>query len=173
MNFPHSQNNSRPHLLRWRLVILAATTLMVSTSCGGSGFVETRSDEPVQVTPLDPSETVPGGGFGVFDGEWVLIAGPRDQVPTGLPLELVVEDATSTVVARTACNQLSGSYTLSDDGSASISLPGATKKACEPGHEQLQDEAKALLEAVTAWERSADQIRLTGPDFELVFHLAG
>ncbi len=110
---------------------------------------------------------VPGGGIGVFDGNWVLTEAAVSGQPEteGRPLaELVVlfevDDSTSTLVVHTNCHERSGSYTFSPDHSASISLPGSTTQTCDTTAAAFEDLAVRLLESVTGWERSDDKLTL-------------
>ncbi len=149
-----------------RAIIVLATGLLTA-ACGNAG--SNGEEQPLNDSP-PPSELavqVPGGGIGVFNGDWVLTeAGVSGQPEVeGRPLkELVilfeVDDSTSTLVVHTNCHERSGSYTFSPDHSASISLPGSTTQTCDTTAAAFEDLAVRLLESVTGWERSDDKLTL-------------
>lgn len=140
---------SRLVLQRWLIGSLAALALSAcSAHADGTGA------------------STPGGGIGVLDGGWVLASQDRLIV-------LDVDDATSTVTVHTDCNDRFGSYTLDPNGTASFSLPGATKRACEDGATKLEQTTVETLEDVTSWTLEDDDLSLTGPHQTLTFHPAG
>ncbi len=141
--------------------------LVLATACGNA------SSSGDELPPGDSSSSsqlaaqIPGGGIGVFEGNWVLTEAGIAGVPEveGRPLvELVilfeVDDSTSTLVVHTNCHQRSGSYTFSPDHSASISLPGSTTQTCDTTAAAFEDLAVRLLESVTSWERSGNKLTL-------------
>lgn len=134
---------------RWLIASLAALTM---SAC--SADVD------------DTNASTPGGGIGVLDGGWILSSEDRFML-------LEVADATSTITVHTDCNSRFGSYTLEQDGIASFSLPGATKKACDAQATTLERTAVETLEDVTSWTLEGDNLSLIGPHQTLVFHPAG
>ncbi len=155
------------HLIRFRNSAgLLLTIAVLSAACGNA------SSSGDDLPPNDSSSSqlavqVPGGGIGVFDGDWVLaettVSGQTEV--EGLPLvdlaiQLEVDDTTSTLVVHTNCHQRSGSYTFDPDHAASISLPGSTTQTCDTIAAAFEDLAVRLLESVTGWERSDDQLTL-------------
>lgn len=155
---------------------LAVSGILLS-GCGGEGTNESASSttSTTAATPTVPSkpssETVPGGGIGIFGGQW-LLEGTTGLDPN-LALELVVDDDASSISVRTSCNTLSGSYTLASNGSASMTLPGATKKACESEPQRLEQLALETLEDITSWESDETSLTLIGSGISLRFRPLG
>ncbi len=157
------------HLIRFRnWTGLWLTIVVLTAGCGAasSGDVIDPEDQAAS-SSSQLAVQVPGGGIGVFDGDWVLteagISG-RPEVE-GRPLEELViqfevDDSTSTLVVHTNCHERSGSYTFNPDHSASISLPGSTTQTCDITAAAFEDLAVRLLESVTSWERSDDKLTL-------------
>ncbi len=146
-------------LLIGLMVIIAACSSSISDSSVGSD----RS-----VGQLD---TVPGGGIGVFDGAWQLVefslseASPDNSAQPKVDISdifllLDVEDVTSTIVVSTNCNRRSGSYTLSQNQNASITLPGSTTQVCDANAAMLEELGIGLLESVVSWDLEGDDLTL-------------
>ncbi len=156
------------HQVRSRIWIGPLLTLVVlTTACGGASGGDDELPLGDSSSSSQLAVQIPGGGIGVFDGDWVLteaaISGQAEI--EGRPLkELVilfeVDDSTSTLVVHTNCHERSGSYTFSPDHSASISLPGSTTQTCDTTATAFEDLAVRLLESVTSWERSGDKLTL-------------
>lgn len=138
------------HVLKFSLGALLLPALV--SACGTSGASE---PEP---------RSVPGGGTGVLSGSWELenLEQAADAEPAeGLVILFKVTDETSSISVFTNCNSRFGSYTLSPDGSASFSLPGATKKACDEEATRLEDLAVTLVEATVTWHHDGDELVFT------------
>ena len=156
------------YLIRTRIWPGLLLTIVVFTSaCGAASSGDDELPPSDSPSPSELAVQVPGGGIGVFDGNWVLTEAAVSGQPEteGRPLaELVVlfevDDSTSTLVVHTNCHERSGSYTFSPDHSASISLPGSTTQTCDTTAAAFEDLAVRLLESVTGWERSDDKLTL-------------
>lgn len=135
------------------------------SACGSTGASEHETG------------SVPGGGTGVLAGSWKLeeVEQTADGAAEDLVILFDVVDETSSISVFTNCNSRFGSYTLSPDGSASFSLPGATKKACDRDATRLEELAVTLLEATVSWHHDGDQLvfRTAAPVAHLRFHPAG
>lgn len=129
--------------------------LMLSTSCGD---VAASLDEGQEANGIWGLES------------YVSTDGPL--VGAALVLEINIADAV--VRGESLCHSIFGSLTLTDEGDASFTIPGATNQVCDDNFQAIEDELVDSLESVTAWERRADQLILTGPEgLALEFRRAG
>ena len=160
--------------------------VLITSACGTSGSASPPAAAGVQHRP----STIPGGGIGVFDGAWQLdeisitdlSSTPFDATDlANVILLLDVEDDTSTIMVNSNCHRRSGSYTLREDGSASITLPGSTTQRCDEAAASLEDLGIGALESVVSWQQEGDRLTLfsqyptdqTPPRAKLVFRPAG
>ncbi len=99
-----------------------------------------------------------------FDGDFIISDVTFDGRP--VPLETVptinFETVFGGLTVKPGCNTYFGSFTLAEDGTASITVPGGTSQDC--GDLGSQEEAVlAALAEVTSWAETDDGFRLAGP----------
>ena len=148
---------------------LLLTIVVFTSACGAASSGDDELPPSDSPSPSELAVQVPGGGIGVFDGNWVLTEAAVSGQPEteGRPLaELVVlfevDDSTSTLVVHTNCHERSGSYTFSPDHSASISLPGSTTQTCDTTAARVWRPRRASI-GISYWlgalRRQADSVR--------------
>ncbi len=128
--------------------------LLLGAACGSSA------------EPTDPtaSGTGPRVADARFEGDFFLDGVTMDG--RLVPLETVATIKFETVFGglqvKPGCNTYFGSFTLAEDGTASITVPGGTNQDC--GGLGFQEEAiLTALAGVTSWAETADGFRLDGP----------
>lgn len=138
------------------LSILLCPVLL--SACGSTG--EVAEDAP---------RTGPTVADSKFAGQFAISAFTENEqtreLSVGYRVEFETEFGALTVTGP--CNILFGSFSLESDGSASMTLPGATNKKCEP---ELKEEEVAVREAliqISKWTQITDGYRLTS-EAELV-----
>ncbi len=129
--------------------------LMLSTSCGDVAASLEEGQEA--------------------NGIWGLesyVSADDPLVGAALVLEINIADAV--VRGESLCHSIFGSLTLTDEGNASFTIPGATNQPCDDNFQAIENALIRSLESVTTWERQADQLILTGPrGLALEFRQAG
>lgn len=121
--------------------------LMVMSACGASGY---RAEEDAR-----------------FDGAWELISlePSHDHGRVMMTFDTTVMN----VQVTTTCRSLLGSYTLSDDGTAGLSLPGGTTSVCSGTNDRRDQELALMLESVQRWEQIGDTLILHTSHADLRF----
>ncbi len=67
-------------------------------------------------------------------------------------LVMTLDLADAVFEGETACHTIYGSFTITDDGVSTFTLPGVDRSNCEPAPLALEDQTVTAMEAVTAWQ---------------------
>lgn len=139
----------------FRLLVATAAVVAFTTACGSSA-------ESID-GPAD-GDGGPRVANARFDGDFIISDVTFDGRP--VPLETVptinFETVFGGLTVKPGCNTYFGSFTLAEDGTASITVPGGTSQDC--GGLGSQEEAVlAALAEVTSWAETDDGFRLAGP----------
>lgn len=136
-------------------LLLPFVLVLAVAGCGGGLDVPGSGTE-------DPGPT----------GSWQLVNGhgPEGPIPIleGHAITLTFEEQ-GAIGGTAACNHYFGDATIGG-GSISISGVGASEMGCSP--QQVMESERAYLQALPAvatYERTGDELVLTGPDTELVY----
>ncbi|MEM9653883.1 MAG: META domain-containing protein [Actinomycetota bacterium] len=95
-----------------------------------------------------------------FEGEFVVTSVTADGADVGLVSEPIIslETVFGGLSIVPGCNTYFGSFTLTEDGTASFTVAGGTSRSCA----DLADQEAAVLDAlraVTTWEEEGDGFR--------------
>jgi heat shock protein HslJ len=105
-------------------------------------------------------------------GEWRLTDGTHDgaplQVPANAPITMIVADGE--IGGTAACNRYGGEVSIDGDRLA-VGAMSMTEMGCDQAVMDAESAYLAALGAVTGWERSGDQLMLTGESVELSYAL--
>jgi heat shock protein HslJ len=108
-------------------------------------------------------------------GSWELTAGSTaDGDIEIIPTAAVTMDVTAddTVTGTSACNRYSSTVVI-DGGSVSFGPIAATRMACAPRPNAVEQAYLGALDVVDSGSRDGDELTLTGPDVELVYARRG
>ncbi len=143
---------------------LAGLVLLMGACSGSSSDEETPS--------TDDAGNVFGPDEVSLAGEWLVSDieqdGARVDPPDSASPRFQIADGR--IAGTAGCNQLTGPLVLNDDGSVTVGVLAATRKACP-------DEALMAFEATLAqvigqvdrWRRDGDLMVFSGTDVEIIF----
>ncbi len=142
---------------------------MLLSACGAAD-----GDVGQGVDADDPGPTVADAELtGIYVVER-LVGQPGPMEPAVTPV-IEIDTRFGDLTVEPGCNTFLGSFTLDDDGTASFTVTGGTKKACPDLAADGVDQDRFVLDALAAvdrWSRDGDGLLLTGPDAELVLRPA-
>lgn len=131
---------------------ILAVLLVVLSACGSAGDGQAVvDDDGPRVADIR------------FDGDFVIsnLTTQGDPVPLAAVASLNIETEFGGLVVEPGCNTYYGSFTLTDDGTASFSVAGGTNRTCD-GLEQQDEPVIRTLTAVSSWSETTDGFRLEG-----------
>ncbi len=125
-------------------------------------FVGCAADDGTDPSPSDDGPRVADSRF---EGDFAITAvshdGQVDELST--PVRLNFETIFGALTVEPGCNIYFGSFTLAEDGSASLTIAGGSREDC--GRLAAQEElVLAALRAVDSWAEVDDGFRFEGLD---------
>lgn len=131
---------------------ILAVLLVVLSACGSAGDGQTVDDDGPRVADAQ------------FDGDFVIsdLMLQGEPVPLAAVASLNIETEFGGLVVEPGCNTYYGSFTLTDDGTASFSVAGGTNRTCD-GLEQQDLPVIRALTGVSMWSDLGDGFVLEGP----------
>lgn len=97
----------------------------------------------------------------LITGQWrvtdLVVAGTAiDLGQSNLVIDL--STAESSLRADTGCQRLFGSFTFTDDGIASFTVPGRSDNDCAATDQQIEDAFIGAVTAVRSWDQAEDRL---------------
>jgi heat shock protein HslJ len=110
----------------------------------------------------------PPAGADRFDGSFQIVAVDRPEIvdPLSQLPQLLIGTEFGDLEVLPGCNTYYGSFTLTDDGTASFTVTGGTDLDCGLLDPQ-EDAILAALDATERWEETAEGFVFVGPDSRL------
>lgn len=138
--------------------------LLIALALAACGSAEEDPGEPGDGQVVVDPERVEVADIR-FDGDFVITEVSLDGQPVSLATvpSLNVETEFGTLLVRPACSTYFGSFSLTEGGMASFTIPGGEDQDCGPAGEAQEAAVLEALRDVTTWSESGDGFRFDGP----------
>ena len=141
-----------------RVWLATALTITAAVLGAGCAAAETASGDDI---PNNYPTIAPASVQGRFDVVEIVVGADSVDLDGAVAPTISFDVVTGELQIEPDCNLYLGSFTLSPDGSASMTVTGGTKVDCPSGPDH-EDRVLAAFAAIDRWAETSDGIELRG-----------